>query len=222
MNITVFAATGGIGRHLVTQALAAGHRVTAAVRTPDSLAGLPVRTVRVDLSDPDPAAVRDAVAGADAVLSGLGARSGADIGVARRGTEAMITAMRAAGVRRLVVVSAAPIGTVPSPRRPTPPRHDPGDGPFVKYLGSPMIKVVLRKRYADLALMEDAVAASGLDWTTVRPPRLTNGPGTADYRTALDRNVPGGSAISRADVAHYMLRALTEPDSVHHTVGIGR
>jgi hypothetical protein len=42
---------------------------------------------------------------------------------------------------------------------------------------------------------------------------------TGDYRTALDRNVRGGLSISRADVAHLMLRVLDEPETVGHTVG---
>ncbi|GAA2824074.1 NAD(P)H-binding protein [Kitasatospora paracochleata] len=220
MRITVIAATGGIGREILNQALAAGHEVTAAVRDPGAVPA-PVRTVRVDLARPDRAALEAAVDGADAVLSGLGARTGSDIGVVVRGTRAVIEAMDATGARRLVVVSAAPIGTVPSPRRPHPPRHDPGDGPLIRYLAGPLIKTVLRKRYADLALMEDALAASGLDWTSVRPPRLTDRPVTGDYRTALDRNVRGGTTVSRADVAHLMLRVLDRPETVGHTVGVG-
>jgi hypothetical protein len=51
--------------------------------------------------------------------------------------------MRAAGVRRIVVISAAPVGTVPSPGRPDPPRHDAGDGFFMRNLGGPFIKAAM-------------------------------------------------------------------------------
>src|ERR1039458_1020841 len=58
-----------------------------------------------------------------------------------------------AGARRIVVVSAAPIGTVPSPARPNPPRHDPGDGFLMRHLGAPLTKAVFRKRATALAQM---------------------------------------------------------------------
>src|SRR3954463_1076399 len=118
MRLVIFAATGGIGRHLLEQALAAGHDVTAVVRNPRDLpAG--ARVVTADLAHPDPAALAAAVQGADAVLSGLGPRNPrADAGITSRGTRAIVTAMHAGHVRRVVVVSAAPVGTVPSPGNP--------------------------------------------------------------------------------------------------------
>jgi uncharacterized protein YbjT (DUF2867 family) len=222
MKIVIFAATGGIGRLLLAQATAAGHEVTAVVRRPEALPPSLLRAVTADLATADPEALVPAVAGADAVLSALGGRSRRDTGVAAHGTEAITAAMQASGVARIVVVSAAPIGTMPSPARPRPPRHDPGDGPLTRYLLGPAVKAALRGHYADLARMEDVLRASSLDWTIVRPPRLTDGPLTATYRTAYGRNLRGGTTVSRQDVANYMLRAVDEPASVHQTVGIAR
>ncbi|WP_457032340.1 NAD(P)-dependent oxidoreductase [Kitasatospora sp. P5_F3] len=222
MKLTILAATGATGRHLLTQALAAGHQVTAVVRNPAKLTEPSVRTVTADLSHPDPEALAAAVEGADAVLSALGATSSSEPGVAWRGTEAIVAAMRATGVRRIVTLSAAPIGTVASPARPNPPKHDPGDTFLMRHVGAPLTRIFLREHYADLARMEDVLRAAPLDWTSVRPPRLTNGPLTAGYRTALDRNLPGGSTASRADVAHCMLATLTRPDTVGHTLGVAR
>src|SRR3989475_8964930 len=127
MKLTIFAATGGIGRQVLEQAVAAGDDVTAVVRNPKNLSAK-VRVVTADLAAADPAALASAVAGADAVISALGPRSSAEAGVAWQGTRAIVQAMKAKNVRRIVVVSAAPIGTVPSPTRPQPPKHDPGDG----------------------------------------------------------------------------------------------
>ena len=143
-----------------------------------------------------------------------------DAGVASVGTGSIIQAMQATSTRRIVVVSAAPIGTVPSPARPKPPRHDPGDGFVMHYLLAPLTKAVLRKHYADLALMEDMLRESGLDWTVVRPPRLTDKPGTGNYRTALGQNLRRGLTIARADVADYMLLTLDRPATIKETVGI--
>jgi nucleoside-diphosphate-sugar epimerase len=153
----------------------AGHDVTAVVRDPSRLSR-PVSSVAADLARPNPDDLKTAVNDGDAVLSGLGPRSGSETGVASIGTTAIVDAMRATGTRRLIVVSAAPIGTVPSAARPRPPRHDPGDGFFMRHLFSPLTKLALRSQYRDLAAMEDVVRDSGLDWTIVRPPRLTDKP----------------------------------------------
>ncbi|MDT5024331.1 MAG: hypothetical protein QOE61_757 [Micromonosporaceae bacterium] len=219
MKLTIFAATGGIGRQVLEQAVAAGHDVTAVVRNPNRLSG-EVRVVTADLAAPDPAALESAVEGADAVLSGLGPRSASDAGIAWQGTRAIIQAMRTTDVRRIVVVSAAPIGTVPSPGRPKPPRHDAGDGFFVRNLLSPLIKAAFHKPYADLALMEDILRDSGLDWTVVRPPRLTNKALTGTYRTAYGQNLRRGLSISRADVAHLMLHVLDRPEAIKQSIGL--
>jgi uncharacterized protein YbjT (DUF2867 family) len=219
MKLTIFAATGGIGRQLLSQATAAGHDVRVAVRHPENLP-TGVRAVRADLAAADPATLESAVHGADAVLSALGPRSSSEIGVVSHGTRAIAGAMTAAGVRRIVVVSAAPIGTVPSPGLPNPPKYDPGDGFFMRRLFSPMVKTALRKPYADLALMEEILRDSGLDWTVVRPPRLTGKPLTGSYRTAYGQNVRGGFLVPRADVAHLMLRVLGQPETVKQVIGI--
>jgi nucleoside-diphosphate-sugar epimerase len=188
MKLTIFAATGGIGQQILGQAVAAHHEVTA-VRNPAEVTA-PVRVLAADLAVPDRAVLASAVTGADAVLSALGPRSLAGIGIASTGTREIVQAMSAAQARRLVVVSAAPVGTTPSPGRPSPPRHDPGDGFFMRYLLIPITKAVLGKAYTDLALMEEIVAGSGLDWTVIRPPRLTSNPLTGTYRTAIGRNRP--------------------------------
>jgi len=219
MRLTIFAATGGIGRQVLEQAVGAGHDVTAVVRDPAKLSP-EVRSVASDLAAPDPTTIASAVKGADAVLSGLGPRSASEAGIAWRGTRAIVEAMKASDVRRIVVVSAAPIGTVPSPGRPMPPKHDAGDGFFMRKLFSPLIKAVLRKHYADLARMEDVLRDSALDWTVVRPPRLTDKPVTGTYRTAYEQNLRRGFFISRADVAHLMLRVLGQPETLRRTIGI--
>jgi len=222
MNLVVFAATGGIGRQLLEQAVTAGHHVTAVIRSPEKLSPVRdgTRVVRADLSTPDPSGLAAAVSGADAVLSALGPASNADAGIAAPGTRAIADAMRAAGVERLIVVSAAPVATVPSPGRLSAPKHDPGDGFFMRHLGAWMAKLFLHKVMADLACMEDVLRASCLQWTAFRPPRLTDGKRTGRYRTAIGRNLRRGVIVSRADVAHAMLSAIDRPETIGQTVGI--
>ncbi|MGW6389391.1 NAD(P)-dependent oxidoreductase [Streptomyces sp. NPDC055103] len=208
MKLTVFGATGGIGREIVRQALASGHEVTAVVRDPARLAvtGERLAVLRADLSDPE--ALRGAVAGRDAVLSGLGARTRADAGVAARLTRSVLTAMEAEKSRRLLVVSAAPLGPAAA-----------GDGVLDK-AALALINSVLKDIYADLRVMESALAASATDWTSVRPPRLTDKPLTGRYRTVVGGNPPRGRTLARADVAHAMLAMIDAPETVKQGVGV--
>ncbi len=220
MKLAIVAATGRIGRVIVKLAAAAGHEVTAAVRTPSKLPS-GVDGVRVDLAAPDPAALESAIAGRDAVISAVGPRGLADIGIVAPGTRAIIAAMEATGVRRIVAVSAAPTSTVAVPgRRPNPPKHDPGDGPVMRYVLAPVVGRILRRHYLDLAIMEEDLRASGLEWTVVRPPLLTDKPPTGRYRRAYGRNIRGGFSVPRGDVADLMLRVLDEPESIGQYVGL--
>jgi putative NADH-flavin reductase len=219
MKLTIVAATGGVGRLLLEQAVAAGHDVTAVARNPGKLTRQ-VRTVTADLAAADPAALEAAIAGADAILSALGPPSNADAGVTAPGTRSIVAAMQATGVRRIVVISAAPVGTVASPGNPNPPKHDPGDGFVMRHLFSRIAVALFGKVYDDLARMEDILRESGLDWTIVRPPQLTDKPLIGTYRTAVDRNLRGGFSVSRADVAQLMLRVLDQPETIHHAIGI--
>ncbi|MFI6597533.1 NAD(P)-dependent oxidoreductase [Nonomuraea sp. NPDC050536] len=219
MKLTVFAATGRVGRHVLEQALSAGHDVTAVVRDPGKLPATQARVVTADLAKATPAALLPAVQGADAVLSALGPPRNSEAGSTWVGTRAIVQAMRTAGVRRLIALSAAPVATMPGPGRPAV-AHDPGDGVFLGRVVYPLLKLFLRRTYADLAQMEDVLRDSGLDWTSVRPVQLTDKPMTGSYRTEIGRNVPRGRYISRADVAHYMLSTLELPGTVRQAIGV--
>ncbi|MFB7865115.1 NAD(P)-dependent oxidoreductase [Streptomyces sp. NPDC056069] len=210
MKLTVFGATGGIGREVVRQALDAGHEVTAVVRDPArfTVTGERLEVFRADLTDPE--ALRGAVAGRHAVLSGLGARNRADAatGIAARLTRPVLSAMDAEGVRRLLVVSAAPLGPVP-----------PGQGVADRAVLA-IVNSVLKDVYADLRVMERELAASATDWTSVRPPKLTDKPVTGRYRTVVGGNPPRGRSLARADVAHAMLAMIDDPSTVKQGVGV--
>ena len=219
MKLALIGASGGIGREILSQALTAGHLVKAVVRNPSKLSA-EVDVVRLDLSSPDGEVLAATLRNVDAVISAVGPSRAAQAGIAAHATAAIKHAMAGAGVRRLVVISAAPVGVVPSPHRRHPPRYDPGDDLLMRHLLSPLIRRVFGPVYTDLAAMEDLLRDGSLDWTAIRPPRLTNGPLTRTYRTAIDRNLPHGLTISRQDVAHLMLTVLRQPQTVRHSVGV--
>ena len=209
MKLTVFGATGGIGTHVVRQALDAGHEVVAVVRDPARLdvpprAGLSV--VRADVMDVD--AIVPAVEGADAVVSALGPRPGGPPNVCSDGAQSILRAMYKTGVRRLVMVSASLYFI------------DQGESPVNRYLAKPIVQRILRAGADDIRRMEQEIQASTTDWTLMRPPRLLDKPGRGRgrYRTAIDRNV--GMSIAREDVADAILYALTDAATVGHTLGV--
>jgi putative NADH-flavin reductase len=219
VKLTIFGATGGVGLEVLRQALAADWHVTAVARNPAKLPA-DVDAVQADLADSDAGRISQAVHMADAVISAVGPARRADVGIAARATAAIANAMTVQDVGRLVVISASPVGVMPSPHRPDPPRYDPGDDPLMRYVIAPMILRMFPDVYRDLAAMEDLLRGCQLLWTAIRPPRLTNGPLTGTYRTAIDRNLPKGRTISRADVAQLMVNVLQQPETIRHTVGI--
>ncbi|KOU29671.1 epimerase [Streptomyces sp. WM6372] len=214
MKLTVFGATGGVGREIVRQALDAGHEVTAVVRDPARLdvaahERLEVAVVR-DLTDED--ALVPALAGRSAVISALGAASNKQARLAPvtgPALRSIVSAMDRAGVSRLAAVSAAPVG----PDVAT-------DGFLARRVFLPLLRRALRDLYADLAVMEATIRASGTEWTVVRPPRLLNKPHTGRYRRVIGANVPDARTISRADVADALLASLTDPSTAGRAVGV--
>ncbi len=156
----------------------------------------------------DPAAIVAAVAGADAVLSAIGPRGNGPTTISQDSARSIISAMQEAGTRRLLTISGSVV-------------TDAGEGPFMRYLAKPLVRgTALRNVCADMRRAEDEVRGSGLDWTIMRPPRLTGLPAAGTYRTAVDRNLPRGYTISRADVAACMLMVLTDPAAVHRHICI--
>jgi putative NADH-flavin reductase len=195
MQIVIFGATGGIGRTLVEQALNAGHKVTALVRTPQKLQlnGSSIDIVQGDVKDVD--AVKAAIGkNSDAVLSALGVRPG-EGSVVAPGTANIIAAMREAGVRRFIGVSASAIYV------------DRYDTPLLR-IAKPILQRVLRASYDDIRAAEIELRNSSLDWSLIVPPRLVDKPLTKRYRSAVGHNVPNGFSIRRADVAYSMLQIL--------------
>jgi putative NADH-flavin reductase len=211
MRVVVFGATGGTGAQVVRQALGAGHEVVAVARDPSRVA-LTHQRLRVTQGDVlDPGSIRPAVAGAGAVVSAIGPRSlRADPTVLSVGTDNVVEAMRAADVRRLLIVTATPVA---------PP--DPADSLPYRLLVKPLLWRIFGRLYAEMARAEGAVRRSGLEWTILRPPRLTDKPRTGHYRVAFQGSVPGGYFISRADLADAILRFVGDPQAINAAVAVG-
>jgi len=198
VKIVVLGAAGGIGRHVVAQALEAGHSVTAFLRDPGKLSLRHERLaiVRGDVLDGE--TVRTAIVGHDAVVSALGVRDRAPTTLYSEGARNALTAMTAEGIRRYIAISASGF------------HRDENDPFLIRYVLKPIVSLLLNESYADLVRMESIIAESDRDWTIVVPPRLTDGPRTERYREELDVNVRNGQSISRADVADYIVKHLAK------------
>lgn len=200
MHLALFGGTGRTGRPLLDAALAAGHTVTALARSPSALPPHARLTV-VEGSVTDPDAVARTVAGTDAVASTLGPSKTSPPDVMTQAAHHIVAAMQGAGVRRIVSVLGAGVAD---------PRDPGGLGPaFMRGV----MALVARRILDDARGHADVLRASGLDWTIVRPPRLTTKPATGRYATGYVAMGPGHE-IPRADLAHFMLHLLASGEHV--------
>jgi putative NADH-flavin reductase len=206
MKLAVLGATGGTGLEIVRQAIEQGHSVTAFVRSPERLKPFDNRITIKQGDLLNSAELAKAISGHDAILSGFGPRvpiAKADANLLRNFATALTTAMHHANVRRAIIVSTAFLfkdSIVP----PT-------------YLFG---RLLFPGVVIDASAMEQIMMQSGLDWTIVRPPQLTDKPFTGKYRVRIG-HLPGfGFKISRADVAHSFLKTVRDPASIRKIVGV--
>lgn len=202
MQLTVFGGTGPTGLLFVEQALAHGHDVVAFARTPSKLPQHPRLSVVHGTLD-DAARISDAIAGSEAVLSLLGpGTNAADALPLTNGCRNIVAAMHKHGVRRLVAVG-------------TPSISDDTDGKDWKVgLLVKLIKRFQPTAYEVIVTIGRIVRESGLDWTIVRLPLLTNGPRTARIN-AHRVGQRGGLRLSRANAAAFLLEQVTSMTYLH-------
>jgi uncharacterized protein YbjT (DUF2867 family) len=210
LRVLVIGATGGTGRELVRQALEQGHQVTAFVRKPGKLK-IEHPNLRVAQGNVrDYASVEAAMRGQTAVLSALGhKRFFYPTRILSEGTRNILRAMKTCDVPRLVCESSLGVGNSVGRL-----------GLFGTFF---VVPVVLPFIYWDKVRQEKAIEESDVDWVIVRPATLTNKPARGTYRHG--RNVGNfilTRSISRADVADFMLKQLTDDTNIGAAVNIAR
>ncbi len=200
MRVAIAGGHGQIALRLARILSERGDQVVALIRNPDhedDVKAAGAEPAVVDLEYTEEADVAKAIAGSDAVVFAAGAGPGS--GSARKdtmdygGAVKLIEAAKQAGVSRYVIVSS--MGANP---------EEPGDDTFSVYQRA--------KGRAD-----DAVRASGLDATVVRPGGLTNDPGTG--RVNLGEKLPRGQ-VTRDDVAAVLVAVLDSPSTIGRTVDL--
>jgi putative NADH-flavin reductase len=206
MKLLVLGATGGIGQEIVRQAAERNHQVTAFVRAPEGLKSIGARFGVIQGDPLSTTELESALEDQDAILSGFGPRvpiAKTDSTLLHRFGVAMSDAMRKVEIRRAVIVSTAFL-------------FKDSIIPPTNLVG----RLFFPNMVADASEMESFFQKSGLDWTLVRPPRLTNGSRRGRFRVR-EGHLPGfGFMISRADVAAFMIKVAENRTFIQKVVGI--
>jgi putative NADH-flavin reductase len=207
MNLLIFGATGSVGCLVVEQAVEKGHMVTAFVRNPEKLhiKHENLKVVKGDVMDTN--SVEKAVQGKEAVVCVLGAGKKRKGTIRSEGTQQIIKAMEKAGIQRFICQSTLGAG-------------DSWENLnfFWKYI---MFGFLLRDVFIDHEKQEDYVKQSKLNWTIVRPSAFVDGEQTGNYRHGFSGDDKTSKLkISRADVADFILKQLSDKSYLHKTPGL--
>jgi putative NADH-flavin reductase len=201
MKLFVIGATGRTGREVVEQALARGHQVTAFVRSPEGIKLKNERLTVIKGNAMDEYQLANAMQNHDAVVSTLGPREVfKPTSMLHDSAFAITGAMQRAGIKRLVVLSAA--------------AHFPG-------IPNRIASLIMRNHMRDSLAMEEVVQGNGLDWTIARPPRLTQ----ENYLTYRNREGAAprmGFSLARKALAAFMLDAIEQKKHFQKIVGIAK
>ncbi|WP_409190972.1 NAD(P)-dependent oxidoreductase [Bradyrhizobium sp. RDM4] len=203
-KILVLGATGGTGRLIVSEALARGHEVTALVRSPEKAGDLKgARLIVGDIRDEN--ALRNALRGQDTVVSALGTPASPfrEVKLLSTATRALVTAMKAEQVSRLVCITGMGAG------------DSAGRGGFL--FDRLIFPLLLKNVYADKDRQEAVVRDSGLDWVLVRPSVLNDKPGRGAIRAITDLSDFHGGSIARQDVATFVLDQIQGNNWLHRS-----
>lgn len=207
MNIIIFGASGASGIELVKQALDAGHHVTAFVRNPQKLKvnHINLKFIKGDVKDYHD--VEQAIKQHDAVISALGVSKPLKKDpVVIKGIMNITKAMRQGNINRIIYLSFIGVGES---------QKDAG------FMIDKILSKVLKNEIEDHEEKENLVKNSGLEWTIVRPPKLTNG--------RLKGQIRSGDSIksnsffpmfSRADLANFMLCELADNKYLYKSVRV--
>jgi uncharacterized protein YbjT (DUF2867 family) len=200
MNLTVFGATGQIGRLVVGDLLVVGHDVTVYIRNPGKLGDRDPRLSTIAGELTDEIRIRQAVRGADAVISALGPllRHGSTGTPVTDGTKNIVTAMQTEHVGRYIGLA-------------TPSVPDDRDNATLRAKILPVVAGLLfPSALNELVGMTAAVTQSDLDWTIARITRPTGGRPKGTVRAGFLGRDKVGSVMSRADVATFLVAQLTD------------
>lgn len=207
MTLTIFGATGMVGRRLVEHALYEGHTIMAFGRnvyTSDFKENEKLHLIQGALFDEQQ--VYDAILRSDAVLSALGGAFDGTDKTRSLGMKNIVMQMQKAGVKRIIAIGGKGI-------------LDSRDGGLI------MEEPMYPRQFIPVGIEHfkayELLKASTLKWTFIGAPDLVDGPATGTFFTAADGiPSPDKNKININDLALFMLDELKKNEYVGHRVGI--
>lgn len=209
MVVTVFGATGMVGKHIVQQALLMGHTVKAFGRNVEGLIDKDLRNAKFQaikgyIFDADD--VLSAIKGSNAVLSALGGSIDGFDKTRSLGIKNIIAQMNKAGVQRIIALGG--LGVL----------NADDENLIINNPDYPEEYMAVGLEHLEAFKM---LQASSLKWTFVCPPKIINQNATENYRTRADYPPdPNAGYITGGDLAHFMLSQVSLPDYENKKAGI--
>jgi len=201
-TLSIFGGTGRTGRRVLDRALSSGAEVRVLARNPAALGPARDRLTVIAGDVLDAQAVTETLTGAVAVLSVFGHVKGSPPNLQTDGTRVIVEGMQRLGIRRIVTLSGG--GLRDAHDRPRAADH------VITFL----LRTLAAKVLADAEGHLQVLRESGLDWTVVRGPRLTERPGAGTYRLGWV-GVGTGTQISRDDLADFIMTQVEDRSFIH-------
>lgn len=207
-KIIVFGASGGSGKQFVEQALRGGNLVTAILRSPDDFALHHENLKIIKGNVLTPADYCNEFKGHDVVVSCLGIPKIQETTLYSKGMENIVNCMEKAALTRIVCISSGALDIPPK------------SSFIMTFLLKNVLQRIYKPIYKDMRAMENILKNSGLEWTIVRAPKLTDGEATGKQKEITGQPLSGIPKVSRADLAAFMLTHLTDKNLFKKTIDI--
>lgn len=207
MKIFLFGATGGTGREVLIKLLEQKHQVFVLARNPEDLNITDDYLKIIKGSVFTPETYYNELSECDLVISALGATSRMPTDIYSKGGQQIISAMKAAKIKRLITLTAA--------------AFDPTDPHYNNFFLRFIIRPLLKNMYSDMQQWETILEGTpNIDWTVIRPSQLLNGKERGKYRVQIDHCPKGGSKIRRSDLADFIVKQISSDEYIHKKVAI--
>ena len=205
MKILLLGGNGAVGQLALDEFLNANHDVKALVRSGSTLTRKHARLTVVQGDPTNAADLENVLAGQDAVLSTIGARTNKKTTLRADVATNLLAGMKKHGVRKLVWLDAAGVGSSKK---------------FVQrssfLLGRIIMPLFLDNMYEDAAVADALIEESDREWVIVRPMSFTNNAktGKVSVVTDISLTVPLRLRMARADVAAFLVEQVLKDDYV--------